>query len=78
LGNESKTGLSELAHVMVLLLAEGVDRPASPDEISLWLGSTPKTDQGLHRAGDQQGWVQRKEQRIMVLKAGWQMLTRPP
>jgi hypothetical protein len=77
-GNESRTGLPELARLMVLVLAGWDDRPAAPDEISLWLGSTPRRTRACIALAISRGWVQRKEQGVIVLKAGRTMLTRPP
>ena len=75
---ESKPALNALARLMVLTLA-GLDRRSvTPDEIMLWLGAAPGKTKASIELAISKGWVQRKAEGIIVLKAGRQMLTRPP
>jgi hypothetical protein len=74
----SKSDLTKLARLIVLLLAGLDSRPATPDEIVLWLGSAPGRTKACIQLAISRRWVQRKERGIIVLKAGRKMLTRPP
>jgi|SRR5258708_4155852 hypothetical protein len=76
-GKGSKYELTKLARPMVLLLAGLDSRPATPDEIMLWLGSAPERTKACIELAISRRWVQRKEQGIIVMKAGRQMLTQP-
>ena len=77
-GIESKPGLPESTRLMVLLLAALDGRSATPDDISLWLGSTPGRTRACIALAIKRGWVASKEQGVVVLTAGRQMLTRAP
>jgi hypothetical protein len=75
---ESKPALNALARLMVLTLA-GLDRRSvTPDENMLWLGAAPGKTKACIELAISKGWAQRKAEGIIVLKAGRQMLTRPP
>ena len=72
-----KEGVTELARRMVLLLAAlGSRRALTPDEIMLWFGSTRGRTKASMELAISKGWIERKEQGVIVLKEGRRMLRR--
>jgi hypothetical protein len=77
--NPVKEDVTELARRMVLLLTPlGSRRAVTPDEMMLWFGSTRGRTKASMELAISQGWIERKEQGVKVLKAGKQMLRRRP
>jgi hypothetical protein len=73
-----KEDISKLAYRMVHLLAGvGSRRAVTPDEIVLWLGSARRMTKTSMELAISNGWIERKEQGVILLKAGKQMLRRP-
>ena len=72
-----KEDIAKLACRMVRLLAGvGSRRAVTPDEIVLWLGSARGTTKASIELAIRNGWIERKEQGVILLKAGKQMLRR--
>jgi hypothetical protein len=70
---------SELARRIVLLLsALGSRRAVSQVELMLWFGSARGRTRASMELAISNGWIERKEQGVMLLKAGKQMLRRGP
>jgi hypothetical protein len=72
-----KEDVTDLARRIVLLLAGvGSRRAVTPDEIVLWLGSARGRTRASMELAISKGWIERKEQGVILLKAGKQMLRR--
>jgi hypothetical protein len=72
-----KEDFTELARRIVLLLASlGSRRAVTLDEIMLWFGSARERTRASIELAISNGWIERKEQGVILLKAGKQMLRR--
>jgi hypothetical protein len=75
--NPAEKDVTELACRIVLLLAVVESRRAvTLDEIELWLGSARGRTKASLELAVGKGWLERKEQGVIVLNAGRQMLRR--
>jgi hypothetical protein len=75
--NPVKEDFTELARRIVLLLASlGSRRAVTLDEIMLWFGSARARTRASMELAISNGWIERKEQGVILLKAGKQMLRR--
>jgi hypothetical protein len=74
--NEDATELAR--RIVGLLAAVDSRRAVMPDEIALWLGSGQKRTKTSMELAISNDWIERKEQGVILLKAGKQMLRRSP
>lgn len=72
-----KEDVTELARRIVRILADVDSRRAvTTDEIVLWLESGPGRTKASLELAINKGWIERKEQGVILLNAGRQMLRR--